>query len=402
MRPTKQPQGTPKYPPLADLLRPAKLDDMLGQEHLTGPGMPFRRMVEKNKPISTILWGPPGTGKTTIVKALSNEIDTNYYELNATDTSTKEIRAVIDQAAKDQDKQTILFIDEIHRLAKNIKDIFLPCVENGTIRLFGATTENPKFSVNSTILSRSLIFETKPLKPSNLASLYLKIVKHYSHLDVKVKTTKEVLQVLINRCSGDARKFITSIEALVEMMSDNGSFSMEDLESVMPCKHVVFDKSGNEHFSYAHCYQDAIQDSDENGAIYWLATWLNSGEDPAYICRRMLITAFEDCSGNPFAITSAMAACFTTERTGMPECMIAMAHATIEMAKSKRNKSAFYAIHAAMADVQNGRTVYVPPDMRAGTNAYRRIIKKQYVKNFEKDVLSFNDLSNTNELENAD
>lgn len=402
MRPTKQPQGIPKYPPLADLLRPTKLDDILGQEHLIGPGMPFRRMVEKNKPISTILWGPPGTGKTTIVKALSNEIDTDYYELNATDTSTKEIRSVIDQAAKNQEKQTILFIDEIHRLAKNIKDIFLPCVENGTVRLFGATTENPKFSVNSTILSRSLIFETKPLKPSNLATLYLKIVKHYSLLDVRVKTTKEVLQVLINRCSGDARKFITSVEALVEMMSDNGAFSMDDLESVMPCKHVVFDKSGNEHFSYAHCYQDAIQDSDENGAIYWLATWLNSGEDPAYICRRMLITAFEDCSGNPFAIASAMAACYTTERTGMPECMIAMAHATIEMAKSKRNKSAFYAIHAAMADVQNGRTIYVPPDMRAGTNAYRRIIKKQYVKNFEKDVLNFNDLSDTNDMENAD
>lgn len=402
MRPTKQPQGIPKYPPLADLLRPTKLDDILGQEHLIGPGMPFRRMVEKNKPISTILWGPPGTGKTTIVKALSNEIDTDYFELNATDTSTKEIRSVIDQATKNQEKQTILFIDEIHRLAKNIKDIFLPCVENGTVRLFGATTENPKFSVNSTILSRSLIFETKPLKPSNLATLYLKIVKHYSFLDVRVKTTKEVLQVLINRCSGDARKFITSVEALVEMMSDNGAFSMDDLESVMPCKHVVFDKSGNEHFSYAHCYQDAIQDSDENGAIYWLATWLNSGEDPAYICRRMLITAFEDCSGNPFAITSAMAACFTTERTGMPECMIAMAHATIEMAKSKRNKSAFYAIHAAMADVQNGRTVYVPPDMRAGTNAYRRIIKKQYVKNFEKDVLNFNDLSDTNDMENTD
>ena len=400
MRPTKPPQGISKYPPLADLLRPDRLDDILGQEHLIGPGMPFRRMVEKNKPISTILWGPPGTGKTTIVKALSNEIDADYYELNATDTSTKEIRAVIDQAAKTV-KYSILFVDEIHRLPRNIKDIFLPCVENGSIRLFGATTENPKFSVNSTILSRSLIFETKPLKSTNIASLYHKIVKYYSLLDVKVKTTKEVLQTLINRCSGDARKFITSMEALIEMMSDNGTFGIEDLESVMPCKHVVFDKSGNEHFAYAHCYQDAIQDSDENGAIYWLAAWLNSGEDPAYICRRMLITAFEDCAGNPFAITSAMAACFTTERTGMPECMIAMAHATIEMAKSKRNKSAFYAIHAAMADVQNGRTVYVPPDMRAGTNAYRRIIKKQYVKDFEKDILQFK-LRETDELGHVD
>jgi putative ATPase len=182
---------------------------------------------------------------------------------------------------------------------------------------------------------------------------------------------------------------VTAVEAAVIMMDDN-EITEVIVDMVFPSKHVVFDKSGNEHFNMAHCYQDAIQDSDADGAIYWLAAWLNSGEDPAYICRRMLISAFEDCAGNPFAITSAMAACYATERTGMPECMIAMAQATCEMATSKRNKSAFYAIHAAMADVQNKRTVHILPEMRAGNNAYKRIINKKYVIGFEKDVPGLN------------
>lgn len=393
MRPTKSPQGTPKYPPLAAILRPNTLDDIIGQEHLIGHGRPIRRMAEKNKPINSILWGPPGTGKTTIIKALANDINANFDMLNATEAGIKEIRAVIDRASK-TDNPTILFVDEIHRLSKNVKDTFLPVIEEGILTLYGATTENPKFSVNSTILSRSLVLETTSLKPKDLLKLIVKVKDYYKDKGILVKIDSEVARTLIHRCGGDARKMITALEAAVEIISDDYHINQDVLDQVIPSKHVVFDRAGSAHFDNAHCYQDAIQDSDENGAIYWLANWINSGEDPAYICRRMLISAFEDCSGNPFAITSAMAAAFATERTGMPECMIPMAHATIEMARSKRNKTAFYAIHAAMADVQNGRTIDIPPDMRAGNNKYKRIIKKRYVADWTSDYESFNRLDN--------
>jgi putative ATPase len=268
----------------------------------------------------------------------------------------------------------------------------LPVVEEGVLTLFGATTENPKFAVNSTILSRSLVFETKALNEQDLINLIQRVKEYYKNKDVIIKIDKEAAKKLIIRCSGDARKMITALEAAVDILAIDGIVNEDVIDTVFPSKHVVFDKNGSAHFDNAHCYQDAIQDSDADGAIYWLAAWLNSGEDPAYICRRMLISAFEDCAGNPFAITSALAATLATERTGMPECMIAMAHATIEMANSKRNKSAFYAIHAAMADVQNNRTVHIPEKMRAGNNSYDRIVNKKYVKNFESDYNVFNDL----------
>lgn len=393
MRPTKSPQGMPKYPPLAAILRPSTLDNIIGQEHLIGQGRPIRRMAEKKKPINSILWGPPGTGKTTIIKALANEINANFEMLNATEAGIKDIRSVIDRAIK-TDSPTILFVDEIHRLSKNVKDTFLPVIEEGILTLYGATTENPKFSVNSTILSRSLVLETKSLSPRDLIKLIMKVKEYYKRKNINVRIDHDVARSLINRCGGDARKMITALEAAVEIVSDDYCIDHEVLDQVIPSKHVVFDKAGSAHFDNAHCYQDAIQDSDENGAIYWLANWINSGEDPAYICRRMLISAFEDCSGNPFAITSAMAAAFTTERTGMPECMIPMAHATIEMARSKRNKTAFYAIHAAMADVQNGRTIDIPPEMRAGNNKYRRIVTKRYVEDWVSDYELYNKLVN--------
>ena len=389
MRPTKKAQGQPKYPPLAAILRPTNLTDIIGQEHLLEENRPIHRMALKKRVMNTILWGPPGTGKTTLAMALSREIDAHFRNINATDTSIKEIRAIIDEAASDNTQQTVLFVDEIHRLNKSVKDAFLPVIEEGILTLFGATTENPKFSVNSTILSRSLVLETKPLNSEHLVKLLCKIKDYYKAHDTIIRYNKTAAAKLINRCSGDARKLVTAVEAAVIMMDDN-EITEEIVDMVFPSKHVVFDKSGNEHFNMAHCYQDAIQDSDADGAIYWLAAWLNSGEDPAYICRRMLISAFEDCAGNPFAITSAMAACYATERTGMPECMIAMAQATCEMATSKRNKSAFYAIHAAMADVQNKRTVHILPQMRAGNNAYKRIINKKYVNGFEKDVPGLN------------
>jgi putative ATPase len=385
MRPTKPAQGDPSYPPLASILRPRSLDDVIGQTHLVGDDAPFRRMVATGKPMSTVLWGLPGTGKTTIISALANDLNARFRPINATSATVKDIRAIVDEAVSERALRTLVFVDEIHRFSKSQQDVLLPVVEDGTLTFFGATTENPKFSVNSTILSRCLVYETKPLSNEDMVALLQRVRNHYKTHGKAVKIDMEAAKLLLKRCSGDARKLITALEAAIEIFSKSESVGLDEMDRAIPSKHVVFDSRGQEHFDYAHCYQDAIQDSDVNGAIYWLAKWLNSGEDPAYICRRMLITAFEDCAGNPHAASTAMAACYTTERTGMPECMIAMATATVEMALSNRNKIPFYAIHAAMADVQNGRDVFVPPHMRAGGLNYERIIKKEYVKGFEHD-----------------
>jgi putative ATPase len=385
MRPTKPAQGDPSYPPLASILRPRSLNDVIGQSHLVGEDAPFRRMVTTAKPMSTVLWGLPGTGKTTIISALANDLNARFRPINATSATVKDIRAIVDEASTDRDSRTLVFVDEIHRFSRVQQDVLLPVVEDGTLTFFGATTENPKFSVNSTILSRCLVYETRPLSNEDMVALLQRVRSHYKANGRSVKIDMDAAKLLLKRCSGDARKLITALEAAIEIFAKSESVGLEEMDRAIPSKHVVFDSRGQEHFDYAHCYQDAIQDSDVNGAIYWLAKWLNSGEDPAYICRRMLITAFEDCAGNPHAASTAMAACYTTERTGMPECMIAMATATVEMATSKRNKATFYAIHAAMADVQNGKDVFVPPHMRAGNTSYERIITKEYVKDFTHD-----------------
>jgi putative ATPase len=292
------------------------------------------------------------------------------------------LRTIIKEAqeALKAERRTFVFIDEIHRWNKAQQDTMLPVVEDGTIVLFGATTERPKFAVNSTLLSRCLVLEVKPLNDKGMIDLIMRVRTHYKALDREIKFDKNATRMLINRCSGDARKMITALETIIEILSDDGFISEDLVNQAIPDKHLVFDANGNDHFDLAHCYQEAIQNSDVDGAIYWLAKWISSGEDPAYICRRMLITAFEDCAANPFAATTAMAAAFTAERTGLPECMIPMALATCEMAMSERNKSAYHAIKEAMADVENGSTVHVPPELRAGSNGYIKAVNKTYLK----------------------
>lgn len=368
--------------PLAALLRPNDLNGIFGQSHLLDEGMPLRKMVQNNKFQSIIFWGPPGVGKTSIVRCLAKESDSIFRQLNATNASVKELRTIIKEAqeALKAERRTFVFIDEIHRWNKAQQDTMLPVVEDGTIVLFGATTERPKFAVNSTLLSRCLVLEVKPLNDKGMIDLIMRVRTHYKALDREIKFDKNATRMLINRCSGDARKMITALETIIEILSDDGFISEDLVNQAIPDKHLVFDANGNDHFDLAHCYQEAIQNSDVDGAIYWLAKWISSGEDPAYICRRMLITAFEDCAANPFAATTAMAAAFTAERTGLPECMIPMALATCEMAMSERNKSAYHAIKEAMADVENGATVHVPPELRAGSNGYVKAVNKKYLK----------------------
>jgi len=370
--------------PLAALLRPQHLAEIIGQSHLLGDGKLLQRMSAKREYQSTIFWGPPGTGKTSLVRSLANDTDSNFRPLNATKATVSDLRKII-TAAEKAENRTFVFVDEIHRWNKSQQDVMLPVVEDGTIILFGATTEKPKFAVNSTLLSRCLVMEVKPLSYEELLALVVKVKNHYKEQGRKVSIDKDAAMLLISRCSGDARKVITALETCVEVLIDDDHIAKEHIEVAIPEKHIVFDARGNDHFDLAHCYQEAIQNSDVDAAIYWLAKWVASGEDPAYICRRMLITAFEDCSGNPFAGPVAMAACYTTERTGMPECLIPMAQATVELAMSRRNKAAYFAIKRAMDDVNNNETVHVPPGLRAGSKGYVAAISKTYLKGWCRD-----------------
>ena len=370
--------------PLAIKLRPQKLSEVIGQNHLVGNNQIFSRMAKTGIFQNILLWGPPGTGKTTIAYALANETNSNFKYLDATIAGTKDLRVVI-KFAETQPNRTILVCDELQRWSKNVQDVLLSAVENGTIILIGLTVETARFAVNNALLSRCLILETKPLDDASLILVLKRVKDYYKHNGKNIKIDRSVAKKLIIRANGDARKIILVMETLIEIMSDDGVITDKNLDLVMPGKNLFFDSGGAERYNYAHCYQESIQNSDVDSAIYWLAKWLESGEDPAYICRRMLITAFEDCAGNPFAATTAMAASYTTERTGMPECMIPMALATCEMAMSKRNKSAYYAIKEALDDVQNGATVHVPPALRAGTTSYLKAITKSYLNGWQRD-----------------
>lgn len=372
------------YSPLSAILRPKKLNEVIGQEHLLGPNMPLSRMASSNKYFNLILWGPPGCGKTSIISALANDVNANFHKLNATDATVKDLRKIISQAQENPDQLHFVLVDECHRWSKSQQDVLLPVIEDGTIIFFGLTTERPKFAVNSTILSRCLVLEVKPLNAKESIDLVLRVKEYYLHNENRhIKICKDALKRLINRSSGDARKIINTLETCIEVLCEDDQITVANIDTAIPDKHLVFDSSGNDHFDLAHCYQEAIQHSDVDAAIYWLAKWIASGEDPAYICRRMLITAFEDCAANPNAWLAAMAATFTTERTGLPECMIPMALATCEMGTSKRNKSAYYAIKEAMSDVENGETIHVPEGLRAGTSGYIYAITKKYVKGFK-------------------
>lgn len=381
-----------KITPLAAALRPLKLDEVIGQRHLVGPGMAIRKMADKKRAQSAIIWGPSGTGKTTIVRALAREIDALFYNINATSATVKELREII---LAGKSRSTFAFVDEIHRFSKSQQDVLLPAVEDGTIIMFGATTEKPKFAVNSTILSRCIVLETKPLDAQEMIDLVKRVKGHYKAKGRPIKIDQEAAKWLINRASGDARKAITALETCIEILSDDDHITLDHVNTAIPDKHIVFDATGNDHFDLAHCYQEAIQHSDADGALYWLGKWIASGEDPAYICRRMLITAFEDCAGNPHAWLAAMAACYTVEKTGLPECMIPMSVATCEMARSERNKTGYNAIKDVMSDIENREVVHVPPELRAGTRGYTHAVKKVYLREWKRDATFYRPATET-------
>lgn len=348
--------------PLASRLRPSALDEVVGQEHIIGRGKMLYRAIKADKLGSVIFYGPAGTGKTTLAKVIASTTSANFTQINATTAGKKDMEEIM-KKAKDcagmYGKKTILFVDEIHRFNKAQQDYLLPFVEDGTVVLIGATTENPYFEVNSALVSRSLIFELKPLSSENIKTLILRAVNNEEKGmgSYKVKIDDTALKFLSDIAGGDARLALNAVElaVLTTKRSDDGFIHITlDVASECIQKKVVrYDKQGDNHYDVISAFIKSMRGSDPDAAIYYLAKMLYAGEDIRFIARRIVICAAEDVSNaDPQALVVAVSAAQAVERIGMPESRIILAQAVLYVASAPKSNSAITAIDTAMEAVQ--------------------------------------------------
>jgi putative ATPase len=360
--------------PLAARLRPRTLDEYTGQTHILGPGQLLRRAIEADRIQSLIFYGPPGTGKTSLAHIIARQTKSKFERLSGVESNVADIRRVLSGAInrlENTGQPTILFIDEIHRFNKAQQDVLLPDVESGVIKLIGATTHNPFFFVNSPLVSRSQIFELRPLTEDDLFSLLQKALadseRGLGHL--KIAAEENALHHLARISDGDARKVLNSLEiaALTTAPDADGTIriTLAVAEQSIQKKAVVYDGDGDAHYDTISAYIKSMRGSDADAALYWLAKMIHAGEDPRFIARRMVICAAEDVGlADPMALILANAAQAAAEFVGWPEARIPLAEATIYIATANKSNSAYLAIDAALADVRSGRTLPVPEALR--------------------------------------
>lgn len=359
--------------PLASRLRPTTLDEVVGQEHIIGKGKLLYRAIKADKLSSILFYGPPGTGKTTLAKVIANTTSAEFMQINATSTGKKDMEDVV-QKAKDNagmyGKKTILFIDEIHRFNKGQQDYLLPFVEDGTVILIGATTENPYFEVNAALLSRSIIFELHPLSAENIKTLLQRAVSDEKGLAAyKAKIDPDALDFLAEISGGDARMALNAIElgVLTTQRSEDGIIHITQ-EVATECiqKRVVrYDKSGDNHYDTISAFIKSMRGSDPDAAVYYLARMLYAGEDIKFIARRIMICASEDVSNaDPMALVVATSAAQAVERIGMPEARIILAQAVTYVASAPKSNSAITAIDEAMESVRNEKISGIPTHLQ--------------------------------------
>ncbi len=374
--------------PLAVRMRPRTLEEFLGQEHFLGPGKLLRRMLDADRLTSVIFFGPPGTGKTALAEVIANHSGGCFERANAALIGVKEVRRILDEATRrleDDEKRTILFLDEIHRFARNQQDVLLNNVENGLITLIGATTENPYFAVNSALISRSTVFRYEPLSEEHIANLIRCAIsddRGFGRLDVRVEDAAITHWALLS--DGDARRALNALE--VAVLSQVGNAAEADRESAessqavgekpividlrcaeesIQTKAIVYDGTGDQHYDVISAFIKSMRGSDPDATAYWLAIMLEAGEDPRFIARRIAILASEDIgNADPRAIEIASAAWSLVERIGMPECQLTLSQAAIYMACAPKSNASAKAIWAASKDVREGRTVPVPKHLR--------------------------------------
>jgi putative ATPase len=352
--------------PLAVRMRPASLDEVVGQDHLLQPGSPLRRLVEGSGVASVILYGPPGSGKTTLAALISQATGRRFEALSALSAGVKEVRAVLEEAriALLRGEQTVLFIDEVHRFSKTQQDALLSAVENRVVLLVAATTENPSFSVVAPLLSRSLILQLQPLSSDDVRAVVHRAIEDPRGLAGRVQVDPDAVDLLVRLAAGDARRALTALEVAAEA---NDAVTVEAIERSLDKAAVRYDRDGDQHYDVISAFIKSVRGSDVDAALHYLARMLVAGEDPRFIARRLMILASEDIGmADPTALHTAVAAAQTVQLIGMPEAQLTLAHATVHLATAPKSNAVTTALAAAMDDIKAGNAGLVPAHLRDG------------------------------------
>jgi len=368
--------------PLAVRMRPRTLDELVGQEQLRAPGAPLRQLIENEQSMSLLLWGPPGTGKTTIASIVSQQTDRRFVEVSAVSAGVKEVRAAIDSARAElvaTGRETVLFVDEVHRFSKAQQDALLPGVENRWVTLVAATTENPFFSVISPLLSRSLLLRLESLTDDDIRAVMRQALADERGLAGRFVVEDDALEHLVRLAGGDARRSLTYLEAAtraaVSTSSTSGSngsgpdapivVDLATAELAVDQAAVRYDRQGDQHYDVTSAFIKSVRGSDADAALHYLARMIVAGEDPRFIARRLLILASEDIGlADPQALQTAVAAAQTVQLIGMPEAQLTLAHATIALAVAPKSNAVTTAVFEAIADVKAGKAGPVPAHLR--------------------------------------
>jgi putative ATPase len=356
--------------PLAVRMRPRSLDELVGQEQLRAEGSPLRQLIEGDQSLSLLLWGPPGTGKTTIASILSQQTDRSFVEVSAVSAGVKEVRAAIDAARArlvGGGGETVLFVDEVHRFSKAQQDALLPGVENRWVTLVAATTENPFFSVISPLLSRSLLLRLESLADDDIRGVLAAALTDDRGLGGEYDVEPDVLDHLVRLAGGDARRSLTYLEASAGAAAARGSTTIDlsTAETAVDQAAVRYDRQGDQHYDVTSAFIKSIRGSDADAAVHYLARMIEAGEDPRFIARRLVILASEDIGlADPTALPTAVAAAQAVQLIGMPEARLNLAQATIALAVAPKSNAVIKAIEAASADVRAGKIGPVPPHLR--------------------------------------
>lgn len=358
--------------PLAVRMRPRDLDEVAGQRHLLGGSSPLRRLVEDDAPMSVFLWGPPGTGKTTLASVVSRVTRRRFVELSAVNAGVKDVRTVVDEARRRlgmHGTRTLLFVDEVHRFNKTQQDALLPAVENRWVSFIGATTENPFFSVVSPLLSRSLLLSLESLEDDDVRLLLQRALTEERGLDGAYVLSEEATEHVVRLAGGDGRRSLTYLEAAALVAGPAGegprTITAEDVERAVDRHAVRYDRSGDQHYDVISAFIKSMRGSDPDAALHYLARMIEAGEDPRFIARRLIVHASEDVGmADPTALQTAVAAAQSVELIGLPEARINLAQAVIHISLAPKSNAVITAIDEAMGDVRSGRAGAVPAHLR--------------------------------------
>jgi putative ATPase len=382
--------------PLAVRMRPRTLDEVIGQRHLTGAGTPFRKLVDNDAPMSLLLWGPPGTGKTTLAYVVSQVTRRRFVELSAVSAGVKDVRAAVDGARRAlgmHNAQTVLFVDEVHRFSKTQQDALLPAVENRWVSFIGATTENPFFSVVSPLLSRSLLLTLTSLSDDDIKGVIRRALADPRGLNNEVQMDDAALDHLVRLAGGDARRSLTYLEAAALGLPENGLIDTAALERAVNQAAVRYDRDGDQHYDVISAFIKSIRGSDVDAALHYLARMIEAGEDPRFIARRIIVHASEDVGmADPTALPVAIAAAQAVEFVGLPEARINLAQAVIHLALAPKSNAVIKAISEASADVRAGLIGPVPAHLRdahySGASKLGHGEDYKYPHDFEEGVVT--------------